>query len=272
MADVLFAARSATGRYNFSGTLARPWPGVPCADAAGDDAAGRRWLFAPGYGLRYPGHGELGKLPTYPAVNACAQASLLSVFHTQAVPPYSLYLAEGNLAAAHPGQPAHALGPDLNAVIDWPAGQPVLRVRTVQVNTQQDAKAVSWLGAGRFFARSAQPANLMPLAAAHAALRFDVVIATSARGPVKVFMGCGRHCVATVDLTRTFAGYADGARHAVSIPLQCFARRGADLSQVDVPFGVLASAPFSAAFANVKIVADAAGARTDLPCASLDAP
>jgi beta-glucosidase len=112
----------------------------------------------------------------------------------------------------------------------------------------------------------------MPLAATHAALQFDVVIGTPANGPVKVYMGCGDHCTRSVDLTRTFATYANGARHTVSIPLACFIRNGADLSHIDVPFGVLASPPFSAAFADVKIVAGTPAGRAGLPCASLDAP
>ena len=266
VADVLFAEKSAAGRYNFSGTLAAPWPAVPCpyASAAGDQV--KRWLFEPGYGLRYPDNHVMGVLPTYPAVDACAEASELTVFHTLAVPPFALYLADGN-----PQHPAHDVGPDLNTVIEWPASHPVLRLRTVQVNTQQDAKSVTWLGAGRFFAQSPQPRNLRPLVAAHAALQFDVVINTPAKGPVKVYMGCGEQCTRSVDLTRTFGTYANGARHTVSIPLQCFISNGNDLSHVDVPFGVLASAPFSAAFADVKII-KAADGRADLSCASVDAP
>ena len=76
--DVLFAAKSASGHYNFSGTLARPWPGVPCPDASDGGAKTRAWLFAPGYGLRYPGQRALGTLPTYPAVHACTPATQAS--------------------------------------------------------------------------------------------------------------------------------------------------------------------------------------------------
>ena len=272
VADVLFAGPSSAGPYHFSGTLAMPWPGVACPDVGGNSANAARWLFAPGYGLRYSGKHVTGTLPTDPAVDACADASELSVFHTLAVPPFSLYLADANLQ-----QPAHDIGADLNAVVEWPARHPVLRLRTVQVNTQQDAKSVTWLGAGRFFAQSPQPRNLMPLLSTHAALQFDVVIATPAKGPVKVYMGCGRNCTTSVDLARTFGSYANGARHTVSIPLACFIKAGADkssadLSHVDVPFGVLASPPFSAAFADVKIVAGTLAGRADLPCASLGAP
>ncbi len=266
VADVLFADQSGSGHYNFKGTLARPWPGVPCPYANGGQTAASRWLFEPGYGLRYSGQYELPMLPTHLAVDACASASVLSVFHTLAVPPFALYLA-----GADPAQPAHEIGSDLNARIDWPTDHPALRLQTVQVNTQQDAKSVTWLGSGSFYAQSPQPRDLMPLAAAHAVLQFDVVVNTPATAPVKVYMGCGQGCRRSVDLTRTFAGYANGARHTVSIPLQCFIGMGTDLSRVDVPFGVLASSPFSAAFADIRITATAPGEHADLSCAVMSA-
>jgi beta-glucosidase len=266
VADMLFAGKSDQGHYNFSGTLARPWPGVPCPYAEHGPAQPKHWLFEPGYGLRYPDKHELPTLPTDPAVHACAAASVLSLFHTLAVPPFALYLA-----GADDTQPAHAIGSDLNAGIDWPTDHPVLRLRTVQVNTQQDAKSVIWLGRGRFYAQSPQPVNLLPLLAAHAALRFDVVVSTPATAPVKVYMGCGHDCRRSVDIGRTLAGYASGTRHTVSIPLQCFAGTGTDLSHVEVPFGVLASAPFSAAFADIRIRAAMPGDHADVPCAGAPA-
>jgi len=90
------------------------------------------------------------------------------------------------------------------------------------------------------------------------------VIGTPARGPVEIYMGCGDDCIRAVDVTRMFAAYDPGKRHAVSLPLQCFIKPGADLAHVDVPFGVLAAPPFSAAFANVRIVAGGNG--TDAAC------
>lgn len=251
VADVLFARAEGKGRVNFRGTLAMPWPGVPCP-AIDNDGITTPPLFAPGYGLRYPSHHELPALPTHPEVTACAKLEHVSVFHTLAVPPYALYLA-----GSDPAQPAHALGNDLNAVTAWPSDHPLLRVRTVQVNTQQDAKQVTWFAPARFFARSAQPVDLTPLLASHGALQFDVRVDTPATAPVTLGMGCGKGCAANIDVSRSFAGYAAGQRHGVSIPLSCFASHGANLAHVDVPFGITAAPPFSAAFANVRIVAEA---------------
>jgi len=91
------------------------------------------------------------------------------------------------------------------------------------------------------------------------------VIGTPAKGPVEIYMGCGDGCTRAVDVTRMFAAYDPGKRQAVSLPLRCFVKPGADLAHVDVPFGVLASPPFSAAFANVRIAAGEAGG-TDAVC------
>ncbi|MHB1056324.1 MAG: glycoside hydrolase family 3 protein [Rhodanobacter sp.] len=258
IADLLFAGDDGKPAFDFTGTLAMPWPGVPCPYAGNGGKAD--WLFARGHGLHYPSRHELPTLPTHADVKTCASASSLPIFRTLAQSPFALYLGAGD-----DGHDVHAVGADLNAAIEWPAVHPVVSLRTVQVNTQQDAKSVTWHRPGRFFAQSPQPTDLMPLVATHAALQFDTVIGTPARSPVRIYMGCGSGCMRTVDVTRILAAYGPGKRHAVSIPLRCFIKPGADLAHVDVPFGVLAAPPFSAAFANVRIVAGA-GSGTDATC------
>ncbi|WP_158886050.1 glycoside hydrolase family 3 N-terminal domain-containing protein [Rhodanobacter sp. L36] len=260
VADVMFAATQGKQPGNFNGTLPRPWPGVPCPDS--DKAGASRWLFAPGYGLRYPTRHDLTALPEHDDVKACADASSMPVFHTLAVAPFALYLADK-------AQGEQAVGTDLNSEISWPSDRPLLRLRTVQLNTQQDAKAITWLGAGRFLARSVQPVDVSKLAAAHAVLQFDMVINTPAKGSVTLSMGCGSGCHASVDLGPTFAGYAVGTRQSVSIPLACFAKLGANFASVDVPFEIAADAPFAASFADIRINAVKEANRIDLSCASV---
>ncbi len=245
VADVLFARKLGATRTNFRGTLSMPWPAVPCPDAP--NAGAQAWLFPLGYGLRYGQARELAQLPTEASVTSCGAVATVGVFHTLAVPPFSLYLAAA-------GQAPYELGPDLNHVLDWPESRPALRVATVQVNTQQDAKQVSWLAPASLVARSTTPRDFVAAAKAGAALQFDTVVTKAPQGAATLFVGCGARCRGGVDLARLVAGFAPGSRHVVSVPLACFARAGADLSKVDVPFGVAASAPFSAAFADIKIV------------------
>ncbi len=224
-------------------------------------------MFEPGYGLRYPGKHELPMLPTDPDVRACATASVLAVFHTLAVPPFALYLA-----GADDAQPAHAVGSDLNAGIEWPHAASACcacaRSRSTPSRTPSPSPGSAAAGSTRK-ARSRR--TCCRCSPPTPPCSFDVVVNTPATAPVQVYMGCGHGCMRSVDLTRTLAGYANGTRHTVSIPLQCFTGTGTDLAHVDVPFGVLASAPFSAAFADIRITAAAAGDQADVPCAGASA-
>lgn len=262
VADVLFASTANGATGNFRGTLSMPWPGVPCPDAA--NAGPKAWLFQPGYGLRYGENREVGHLPTDDAITSCGTGGTVGIFRTQAVAPFNLYLAAD-------GQPAQELGPDLNAVTQWPAAHPALRVATVQVNTQQDAKSVTWLAPARFLARSATPRDLTALAKAGGVLQFDTVVGTPARAGVTLFMACGATCRGQVDAGRLYAGFAPGTKHTVAIPLACFAQHGANLSHVDVPFGVQAAPPFAAAFTDIKLV-PADQAEKPVSCEALTTP
>lgn len=249
--DVLFAGADGGVAHDFRGRLTFPWPGVGCPD--GRSPA----LFAPGFGLRHADTRELGQLPLDPAVS-CGEATQLAVFNLADAAPFALWIAAGSAE--------RAVGADLNATLRWPQSNPALTLRTVQVNTQQDAKEVRWLAPARLYARSATGNNLNALAQADAALQFDLVVQAAPRSAVAVGVECGRGCGATLDLARVFAGYPVGSRQTVRLPLACFAARGADLGGIDVPFSVSADAPFAAAFTRIAIVAGAAREPGALAC------
>ena len=75
--------------------------------------------------------------------------------------PFSLHLrglgAEGSAAAWRGPDPAA----DPLAVTEAPAGQPAVRVSTVQLLSQQDAKRVTWLGPARLYAWASARTKLM---------------------------------------------------------------------------------------------------------------
>lgn len=241
--DVLFAKRGGDVAHEFRGALTFPWPAVACPDAK------KTPLFATGYGLRHGSRDLVGTLPV-DLPQACAEASMLAIFKMADIAPFALHLAAGDAS--------RAVGADLNRVIDFPAGKPALRVQTVQVNTQQDAKQVTWLAPARVYAINPSRNNLAAFARADGAVQFDVVVNARPTTPVTLSMACGTGCGASIDLTTTLSGYALGSKHTVKVPLACFAERGLDLGGVEVPFAVSASAPFSAAFTDIKVVAGAA--------------
>ena len=141
-----------------------------------------------------------------------------------------------------------------------------MRVRTVQVNTQQDAKEVTWLGPARLFSRNPSRNNLAAMAQADAALSFDVSVVQAPTSKVTLAMGCGETCGGEIDLTEALTSTGTGQKRTIKAPLKCFAARGADMAAIDTPFAIEADAPFAAAFANIRIVAGAAKDADALKC------
>lgn len=257
VADMLFAGADGKPAYDFRGTLTFPWPGQACPPPSSRPDPAQPPQFPVGYGLRLGDRKPVGTLPVrIPA--ACAAASTLAIFNRADIPPFALQLAAGS--------ETRALGSDLNAAIEFPQRKPALRVETMQVNLQQDAKRVTWLAPATFRAVNPSRNNLAAFAQANGALQFDVVVATAPTAPVMLSMGCGPGCGAELDIGATLRGDAPGTRHTITAPLACFAAGGLDLAGVDVPFAIEASPPFSAAFTDIRIAAGAATAADALAC------
>ena len=265
IADVLFRNSSGGINHDFRGTLSFSWPKSACQTPLNWGDADYAPLFPLGYGLNYASKTKLGKLDTSAPIAGCGKATAsLPIFNQISSAPYAMYVAT---AAGNPGETA--LGDDLNASFSLPSIHPVIQVRTAQINIQQDAKLVTWLGAAKFYARMADEANLQSYASSNGALQFDTVISQAPQGKVTISMGCGQTCNGTVDVTKQIKGYANNTRRTVKIPLSCFAAQGADLSSVNIPFSVSADRPFAAAFTNIKIVAGAARDADALNCADV---
>ncbi|MBA4382572.1 MAG: hypothetical protein C0406_08420 [Sideroxydans sp.] len=253
VADVLFRKPGGAIEHDFQGTLSFSWPKSACQTALNKGDAKYDPLFELGYGLNYGKKATLGKLDTEVPVAGCGTATTLSLFNQVSKAPYALYIS-----SADSGLAETALGDDLNAVIALPTSQPALKIRTTQINTQQDAKQVTWLRAGQFHVRSAQATNLRSYAAANGALQFDMMISQMPQGAVKVLMGCGAGCGGAVDLGAYFKSSSDNAKHTVKIPMACFVAQGVNMEKVVMPFGILADKPLIAAFSSIQIVAGAA--------------
>ncbi len=250
--DVLVAGADGKAAHDFRGKLTFPWPAVACPKA---DSTPQ---FALDSGLRYGDTKTVGKLPE-DATASCGDATALGIFKQSDIAPFSLQMAAGN--------EEKAVGSDMNATQRWPQAKPALQVATVQVNTQQDAKEVTWLAPARFFARNPSKNNLAAMATARGVVQFDVVVKQAPTKPVQFTVGCGANCGASLDLTATFSGDAIGKKQTVKVPLACFGKLGADLTGVDTPFSISADAPFAAAFTNIQVVAGAADGADVVKCA-----
>ena len=250
--DVLVAGEGGKPAHDFRGRLTFPWPAGACPNA---DSTPQ---FPLDSGLRYGDTKTLGRLPE-DATASCGEATALGIFKQSDIAPFTLQMEAGGAT--------QAVGNDMNATQRWPQAKPALQVATVQVNTQQDAKEVTWLAPARFFARNPSKNNLAAMATARGVVQFDVVVKQAPAKPVQFTLGCGAGCGASLDLTATFSGDAVGRKQTVKVPLACFGKLGADLTGVDTPFSITADAPFAAAFTNIQVVAGAADGADVVKCA-----
>jgi beta-glucosidase len=136
-----------------------------------------------------------------------------------------------------------------------------VRVETAQVNTQQDAKLVTWSGAARLEAHGAKAVALPAFATVDGALQFDTIVHTAPKGKVLVAIGA-----TALDVTAVFQRLTGKLKQTVRIPLACFTAKGANLAKVDTPFAVSSDAAFSAAFANIQVVGGAAKEKDAINC------
>ncbi len=248
--DVLLVGADGKPAHDFTGTLSFPWPGVPCPAPIDRPDPKRPALFKLGYGLRYASSASVPRLPEANP-DHCGEVTTLPIFNRLDSMPFSLHIAANGAT-----QP---LGNDLNATLRWPQAAPVAQVRTVQINTQQDAREVTWLAPAQLIARSSSRRNLSALARSSGALQFDVMVENKPTTPVKVTMQCGTGCEGGVDITSVLAGLSPGQKQTVSIPLACFAKQGVDLGAVEAPFVVTGDKPLVAAFTQVQVAAKAKG-------------
>lgn len=250
--DVLVAGADGKPAHDFRGKLTFPWPALACPKADSKPQ------FALDAGLRYSDSSNVGKLQEDGATS-CGETTALGIFKQSDIAPFTLQMEAAGAT--------QAVGSDMNATQRWPQAKPALQVATVQVNTQQDAKEVTWLAPARVFARNPSKNNLAAMATARGVVQFDVIVKQAPTKQVQFTVGCGASCGASLDLSATFSGDAVGRKQTVKIPLACFGKLGADLAGVDTPFSITADAPFAAAFTDIQVVAGAGDADDVVKCA-----
>ncbi|MCD2519332.1 exo 1,3/1,4-beta-D-glucan glucohydrolase [Massilia sp. G4R7] len=239
-------------RYEFTGKLPFSWPKTSCQTDLNVGDKNYAPLFAWGYGLKSATASKVGKLDAaYPA-GGCGVSNTFPVFSQADRASFPLTLRSG--------QQQLVLGADLNSTFTLPG----VTVQTSQVNTQQDAKLVTWTGPATIEARGARAMVLPAGARKDAALRFDTIVSGAPSGKVTMAMGSG-----TVDATALFKRLAGKGKQTVSIPLSCFQARGADLARVQAPFSVTSNAGFAAAFANIEIAGGGANEAGAVKCGEL---
>jgi beta-glucosidase len=238
--------------YDFTGKLSFSWPKSSCQTELNVGDKNYAPLFAYGYGLKTSTRSKVGKLDTaYPA-GGCGVSNSFPVFSQADRASFPLTIRSG--------QQTLVLGADLNSTFSLPG----VNVQTAQVNTQQDAKLVTWTGPATIEARGKRAMVLPAAAAANAALRFDTIVSGAPAGKVTMRMGEG-----SLDTTALFKRLAGKGKQTVKIPLACFQAKGTKLAKVEAPFSVTSDAGLAAAFTNIEILGGAAGEPDAVRCEEL---
>jgi beta-glucosidase len=253
VADVLFRDAQGKPTYDFTGKLSFSWPKSVCQTPLNVGDKDYAPLFPFGFGLDYASKDKLGKLDATYKAGGCGAAMSFPVFSNADRISFPLYIASGTARTA--------LGADLNKSFTLPG----IHAETAQINTQQDAKLVTWTGPARFEAQSATPRQLPVYADV---LKFDTIVSAAPQGKVTMTWSCGAGCAGTIDVTPVFARMAGKGKQTVKLPLACFANKGAKLATFDTPFSVASDAPFAAAFTNIELIGGAKSDPEVLQCAA----
>lgn len=242
VSDLLVAP--ANGKpYEFKGKLSFSWPRGVCQTPLNVGDKNYAPLFAYGYGLQRGERSTLGRLDVrYPA-GGCIASNSWPVFGPADRASFPLRVKSGGKV-----QP---LGQDLNATTTLPG----ISAAIAQINTQQDARLVTWTGPATYEAHGTRPLALPAALANGGMLRFDTMVQSAPSGKVTVAMACdGAACGTPLDATKLFARLSGKGKQSVRIPLACFTARGARLDAVTTPFSVTSSGPFAAAFGNIDVL------------------
>lgn len=247
--DVLF--RKANGKIDkdFRGKLSFSWPKSACQTPLNVGDANYDPLFKFGFGLNYSSKNTLPLLDTSYPDGGCSKTTAVPVYNPTDRATYGLYVSSGGQRVA--------LGADLNAVFNLPT----VKVETAQINTQQDAKRLTWTGAAKMEAQASKAIKLPAYASTDGALQFDAIVTAAPQGKVAV----GIETV-ELDASAVFQQLAGKGKQTVKIPLSCFSAKGLPLAALSTPFSVSADAPFAATFANIQIVGGAAKDKDALAC------
>jgi beta-glucosidase len=227
IADVLLRAGDGHIAHDFHGKLAYAWPRSALQVPVAAVAKGERPQFPYGFGLTYADSQKTGTLPEDPG---------LALSSAQA----GVYFTRGKPAQDFAVRLTGTNGAGMN-VAAMPAVTPdgSLHISALDYKAQEDARSLSWSGAGTASVELVAPAPLD----IERETNGDVLLVTTLRVDAvspgdtsTIGVGCGAGCSGRVAVGPQLSALPQGQWLSVGIPLKCFRDAGANMSKVDRPF------------------------------------
>ena len=258
VAEVLF------GQYDFKGRLSFSWPNVANGEPLNWGDTDYKPLFPLNYGLTYTRHRSV---PTLSEISGLADGA--------APLAQGQWLIRGRAAAGL----ELAMGDggarqfDAARVGNTPVGEAALMLQAFDFAAQEDAIRAQWTGSADLGLGlvSRGGLDIARETSAELSLVFQVRALKPVSGPVYVTLGCGETCGARFDIAPALKALPEGW-HRMVIPLSCFARQGADMSKLTVPFWLSTAQPADLAIAQIGLQSVPDNARTCPAAASPPTP
>lgn len=233
VADVLVAGKGGRPVRDFSGTLSFPWPATAAAPI-------KEPLFPLGYGLSYARPKAVPKLSEAPGIDVAAALNVERYFDAgRALDPWTMSVTDQGGAR-----------PVANVPVDSPAG--VVRTRSVDLAAQEDAKQVTWSGAGRGTLSIGGPAaDLTRQLTGAFALVVEARVDSAPTAPVSLSFGDR-----ALDVS---ARLQKAGTTTVQVPLRCFIATGADIAKIATPFALTTVGKLGLTLARVRLAPISSG-------------
>lgn len=246
VAEVLLQGSQDTPQFNFTGRLPFSWPAAD-ANSLDKRLPVDQFLWNVGDGLSYGTDAPLGSLSEV-SVSANSPTSDYVIYRRKALAPFGMFVGdEGEWVMPVPGASAtSSLGE--------------LTVSSLDVRVQEDAKRITWSGAGirdsqfYFKTNSDSGVDLRSLAAEEGALSVIINMVSSPKGKVAMRMDCGWPCRGELDVSKLFKRLPENQWVRLSFPLECFEEAGTDLSKVNGPMVMVTNRAMSLVLLDAAIV------------------
>lgn len=221
VADVLFAGAKGEPRYDFRGKLSFSWPKRPDQYGLNRRDPGYDPLFAFGYGLSYA---QPGKVPALDETRPAGMAETNP----------SVFYGRGQTPAG------------------WSIEAEGVRQSGVDRRAQEDARRLTWTGAGKAAFTAPRPFDLSRESNGEISLVLEYRLEAKPSGAVTVGFQSGDK-MATVPISGLLASTPPGTWGRIAIPLQCFAARGATMQAVTAPLVLQSAGAADISISDVKL-------------------
>ncbi|MDY7229496.1 glycoside hydrolase family 3 protein [Hyalangium rubrum] len=263
MTDVLFRKDDGSVNHDFTGKLSFSWPKAGCQTSLNRADASYDPLYAYGYGMTYITTQDQGAYDETSPERGCG----VTDGGGSATDPLPVF-DRGNQEnwVMRIGAPSNWSGVDVALGGSASSSTPASEVSVTPVDDrngiQWAAVKATWTGTGQLYMQSAtgsEGRNLQAYLNANSALVFDVRVITPPAGPVKSRVDCVYPCGGEIDVTAALRALPADAWTEVAIPLQCYADRGADFTNVNTPMLFFTEGAMELAVANVRWEPNKAG-------------